>query len=409
MRDTGINSRTGKDHNRTLILRLIGKHKMISRKEITKRTGLTKGAVTRIVNALMESSLVEESESPGTDGRIKSLRIGMKNRYFLCFYLSRVKLTGAVMDSEGVICHREVIYDGVRPRDNETLLDNLDRLISDLVKGSGISLERILAVSVALPGAFNVKSPNQGNSAVFDLKEMGLDEYFKGKFEMPVLFENNSNLAALAESWFGYGKEASNFIEYTIGEGVGSGVIHQGALYQGPYSHSCVIGHATVDYKGELCFCGNRGCLDKIGSLRKLVAQYREKKEGQLFQGDNQDFTRYITELKFILKKGREGDPLARDIIRHQADILANGVVTLFNLYNPECVVIVEDDLEDVNLDLLVEYIAEYARQRVFPGVVDQVKVIHSPMGEDIYLKGAYAQALEYFFDNYTLLENLKE
>jgi predicted NBD/HSP70 family sugar kinase len=403
----GINAQTGKDHNRALILKMIKKYHLISRKDITKKTGLTKSAVTKIVNALIEAGLVEETESPGTDGRIKSLKIAVKNRYILSFYLSRMKITGAIIDFDGNIKNREEIYEGVKPFDHLGLISSLDRLIDGLFFSCDYSMDSFVAIGIAVPGA-PVKDHNEViKQRAFDWEGMGLEKYFVEKFNLPVLIENNSNLAALGEAWFGYGVSGGqngNFIEYTIGAGIGSGVINQGMLYQGAESHICAIGHTTIDYRGEECFCGNRGCLDLIGGLGKLIENYREKKGSSLFNTEKQDFLQINTELKYILKKGEEGDPVAREVIREQSDILGIGVVTLINLYNPECIVVSADDFNDIDLALIIKYMKAYARMKVYPSLSGKVNVIPSSIGDDIYILGAYAKVLEFLFDDYGLL-----
>ncbi|MBI9101337.1 MAG: ROK family transcriptional regulator [Spirochaetales bacterium] len=407
MQFQGINSQKGKDHNRALILRLIKKHHLSSRKEITERTGLTKGAVTKIVNSLIDSGLLEETDSQGSDGRIKTLRMAVKDRYFLSFYLSRIKLTGAIIDFEGNIRHREEIYEGINPYDNSSLLENLELLITTLIKSCSCQMQQFLAVGVAVPGALTGERGTEKDPIAFDWEKLGLLDFFRKTFDLPVLIENNSNLAALAESWFGHGIETGNFIEYTIGAGIGAGVINQGSLYESPESHVCAIGHTTIDYKGEVCFCGNRGCLESVGGLGKLIEQYREKKGNSLFNTENTNFTQFITELKYILKKGTEQDPIAMEVIKTQSEILSIGIVTLINLYNPESIVITEDDLDDVRLDLLVDCIKPYVLEKIYPTLKYRFNIFHSKIGNDIYILGAYAMLLEYFFTNYSKLRNL--
>ena len=404
MRLQGINAQTGKDHNRALLLKLIKKNHRISRKELTERTGLTKGAVTKIVNTLMEAGLVEETDSSGTDGRIKDLRMVVKDRYVFSFYLGRMKLTGALIDFEGRIRQREVIFEGVKPLDNRGLIENLDRLCDALIQSCLYPQEQIVAVGVAVPGALGVDRSFNTGPVAFDFEQMGLLSFFKKKFNLPVMMENNSNMAALAEYWFGKGADTENFIEYTIGRGVGSGVINRGMLYQGVGSQICAIGHTTIDYKGETCYCGNTGCLDIIGGLGKLIESYHREKGGGHFSSAETSTAHFLTELKYIMQKGAEGDPVALECIRNQAEILGIGVVTLINLYNPECIVIAEDDLDDISLELMVEYINVYAREKVFPNLRQRVNIVHSRMGGDIFLLGAYAMVLESLFKDYNLL-----
>ena len=408
MQLNGMNARSGKDHNRALMLKMIRKHPGISRKEICERSGLTKGAVTKIVNGLMENGLVAESLSSEDDGRIRNLRIADLDKVILSFYLGRMKLSGAVVAIDGTILFREELYEGVTPYGNEELLGHLQALIDSLL-GSGLSpYEKILGIGIAVPGDRREDRDGSPVPIAYDWEGLGLEEFIKSRFDQPLFIENNSNMAALGEAWFGRAVESSQFIEYTIGAGIGAGVIHDETLYgDEEYRHICAIGHTSVDYRGERCFCGNRGCLETVGNLEKLVREYRRRSGRSLFDSEDDNGPRFIAELKYILKKGREGDPTALAVIEDHASIIATGAVTLFNLFNPEQIVVVEDDLDDVNLDILVNFIEKHARERVYPTLARRLDICHSGLGEDIFLLGAFARVLEKAFEDFERLEAL--
>jgi glucokinase len=139
--------------------------------------------------------------------------------------------------------------------------------------------------------------------------------------------DNDANTAAIAEAKFGAGKEHPNFLFVIWGTGVGGGIIMNGQIYRGPFGGAGEVGHISVDYKGNLCKCGTRGCVEAYVGQRYLsqrtvekLKEHPESKINQLVGGDMSK-----VEPLYISQAAHEGDKLARDIFTEAGMLL--GVV----------------------------------------------------------------------------------
>jgi len=91
-----------------------------------------------------------------------------------------------------------------------------------------------------------------------------------------VILENDANVAALGEQWLGAAKDYSDMAILTLGTGVGGGLVLGGAIWRGKNGMGGEFGHTTVEPDGQLCGCGNRGCLEAYASATAVVRMARE-------------------------------------------------------------------------------------------------------------------------------------
>src|SRR5271166_3180145 len=91
-----------------------------------------------------------------------------------------------------------------------------------------------------------------------------------------VILENDANVAALGEKWLGAAKDYSDVAMLTLGTGVGGGLVLGGAIWRGSNGMAGEFGHTTVEPEGQLCGCGNRGCLEQYASATAEVRMARE-------------------------------------------------------------------------------------------------------------------------------------
>ena len=162
------------------------------------------------------------------------------------------------------------------------------------------------------------------------------------RFKLKAWLENDAIAIALAEQKFGAFKRYKNLIYVTIGDGVGSGILIDGAIYRGGTGGAGEFGHTSIDKNGIYCDCGNRGCLENYISCAAIysevtssVAEYgRNTKMLELTKGDIAQITPSI-----FLSALKNDDTLAREIMDDVAGYLATGIVNLVNLFNPDPII----------------------------------------------------------------------
>ena len=223
-------------------------------------------------------------------------------------------------------------------------------------------------------------SPNlpavEGVSLVNSIKE---------KFRVPVFIENDANAAAFGEKWIGIGKEFSSFVLFTLGTGIGGGIIHDKKLLK----VAAEIGHITIHADGKKCHCGNSGCLESYASARALLSNVisalesgRESILKVLFNGNFYKLT-----AEDIYRTALDGDILAREMLKDAGKNLGIGIANIINVMSPEAIVLA-GGLTGA-WDIYIQEAIREASKRSFKELFNKVKIIPSLLGDDAGVIGS--------------------
>ncbi len=153
-------------------------------------------------------------------------------------------------------------------------------------------------------------------------------------FHLPTYVTNDAHAAALAELHFGAGKTLSDFVSITVGTGIGGGIVCNRRLLTGQHGFAGSIGHQTIRVGGELCNCGRRGCLEAYVSTCALLREYKA------LNGTLDSRLDSAAQALDISRLAGEGDPAAEGAYSALAEYLAEGVANIFNILDPEAVLI---------------------------------------------------------------------
>ncbi|WP_028049112.1 ROK family transcriptional regulator [Cellulomonas sp. URHD0024] len=265
-------------HNRSLVLGHLFHVGPASRADIARSTGLTRVTVSGLMAVLISEGLVEELgiRSEGKVGKPATL-VGMRTEAFQIVAVDLTddsRLHGAVMTLVGdVVLRQSVALEG---RTGESAVDLLESLCRNLLASA---TRPVIGVGIASPGVIDldgtvVQAPNRG------WYDVPLGGRLSERLGVPVHVANDANTRALGE--FTYGSAAgSGCMVVTVGQGVGAGIVVDGALVLGRHHAAGEIGHLTV-LDGDLrdvpaldCACGRSGCLETVLSvpaLRRRIA-----------------------------------------------------------------------------------------------------------------------------------------
>ncbi|GBF06146.1 transcriptional regulator/sugar kinase [Deinococcus aerius] len=210
---------------------------------------------------------------------------------------------------------------------------------------------------------------------------------------LPVALDNDANAAALAEFHFGAGRGTRHMVYLTVSTGIGSGLILNGELYRGKRGNAGELGHLQVRYDGDPCNCGGRGCLEAYASgtgiarrARERAARHPESLLARLAP-DPRDLT-----AETVLTALRAGDPVARELWDETLDILAAGVASIVNAFDPERVVI-GGGITNFG-EFLFPPLRERVEGRAMPALVSGVDICPAELAEHVGVLGAAAVAL---------------
>ena len=304
--------------------------------------------------------------------------------------LGGTNLRTSLISSEGVILdkHKEAT------RASEGWGKIVNRLIQNIERQQEIAIQKgmsVVAVGVGAPGVIRVdkgivvKSPNFP-----DWNNLPLKNELEKALSIPVFIENDANAAALGEKWRGAGRDIRSMIHLTLGTGVGGGIILDNKIWHGADGMAGEIGHMTLIPDGRQCTCGNTGCLEMYASARGIVQSFREELERQKLSaaGDLKEVTS-----EKVYQAAREGDAVARRVMKDMGRMLGIGIASLINIFNPERVVI-GGGVKDA-WPLFIGATHEEIMKRAFQVPAERTEIVPSSLGDDAGMVGAAAVALE--------------
>jgi glucokinase len=207
----------------------------------------------------------------------------------------------------------------------------------------------------------------------------------KNRFGVPVVIENDANVAALGEKTAGAGRGFDHFVLLALGTGIGGGIIHKGKLL----NVSAEIGHMSINADAEKCPCGNNGCLENYASARAMIARavsMLEKETESLLKECCKGSIYKITP-EDIYKAALDGDMLSREILKDAGRFLGVGLANIINIMSPEAIILAGGLVGAWNI--YVQEAIKEASRRAFKDLFDGVKIIPSSLGDDAGIVGA--------------------
>ncbi len=381
--------------NQSAILDLIRNQGPISRVEVAKQLRLSAATVTRIVQKLLDENLVVEvAQGSSITGRKPILlQLNYKASFIIGVDQGGTKIAGAVADLEGELLARQRALSSEAGNSKASNLDRLLTVIEELLSASraaiGETQSRIRGIGIGVAGVVRgdgtvVWAPALG------WRDLPLEQIVRERFGIPTFVENDVNLAALGELWFGAGKGLRNLICVSIGTGIGAALIVDGRLYRGRTNSAGEIGYVITDRSQLGRTFDGFGPLESLAAAsavaeraRALLADGRPSQMRSLVHGDLSLLT-----AEEVCQAARQSDQVAQQIVSDTADALAIGLSNAINLFDPDIVILNGGLLR--SSDLFIDRIHGLLRGTV----PDLPPIVVSPLGEDAALKGAIAYAI---------------
>jgi glucokinase-like ROK family protein len=373
------------------VLQLLWEKGRISRAEISRRAGLSRSTVSEIIGTLLPTGLVAEVGAGPSSGGRRPIVLEFQDDacFILGAELGATHVAVALTDLRGRVLRWEHRSHPVRtdPAGSRELLAALCEECSD---GERKTDRPLLGIGVAVPSPVDPGRSNWLSELVLPewKGSLGLQELGR-RFGVPLLVDNDANLGALAEHWWGAGYGVDDFAYVKVATGVGSGHVIGGEIYRGATGVAGEIGHLAIDPHGKPCICGLRGCLATLVGAPALEARARELRAlhpgSALARGDLGIFA--------IETAALAGDPLALQVVEEAAGHLGIAVAGMLNLMNPSMVV-VGGGLARLG-ELLLEPLRETVRKRTLVSSVAASELRTSKLGEQATAIGAATLVLK--------------
>jgi glucokinase len=275
--------------------------------------------------------------------------------------------------------HGEIIEKIKEPTSEELLesiLAGTGKLFSKEVAGIGLGVAGLISREERKV----LISPN-----LHIVEKIDLVREMEGKFGIPVLLENDANVAAFGELWVGAGRDLKNFVLLTLGTGIGGGIVSERKLL----GIAAEIGHMSIVADGEKCSCGNYGCLELYASVRAILSRASSAleagRESLLREYCGGNFYKLTTE--DIHRAALDGDALARELLKNAGRYLGIGIANIVNCMSPEAVVLAGGLIGA--WDLYIQEAMREASRRALKELFDRVRILPSLLKDDAGVIGA--------------------
>ena len=382
------------------VLRLIWRERHISRAEIARQATLSRSTVSEIVGSLLKKELVTEvGAGPSSGGRRPIvLEFQDTTRVILGVDMGAAHVAVALTDLRGnVLAWREKEHP-VRtdPTGTRALIRQLcDACLATRGQGS----RGLVGIGIAVPSPVDPLHPGDLSEVVLPAwkAHAGFDE-LAAHYGVPVMVDNDANLGALAEVWWGAGVNVGNLIYIKVGTGIGSGHVINGEIYRGATGFAGEVGHLAIDPKGAPCVCGLQGCLVTFVGAAALVA----RAESLLQQVPESALVGQELTIESIENAALAGDPLAMLVAEEAAEHLGVAMTGVINLINP-AMLVVGGSLARLG-DLLLHKLREMAQGRTLMHSMTASKIRVSDLGPQSIAVGAATLVLKAALEDSRLL-----
>jgi glucokinase len=320
--------------NRTAVLELIRRTGPTSRTFIAGELKISLPTVMRIVDELIEEKLVKENaEKEWSGGRKRSLvTLNSKEHLTIGLDLGGTKFYGAVCDLSG-----ETLFEKTVPRDGsqgESGYEKVSALISELITLARETKIPIMGIGIGVPGVtFHDKGIVEWAPSL-EWRNFPLAERVSKQFSMPVIVDNDMNLSALGEMWFGAGREVNNLVVFNIGTGIGSGVVIDGAIYRGTNEMAGEIGYLIPGREYLEQEYPGFGALELLAAGTGIAQRARD-----VLQKTGHKNAENIT-AEEVFDAYRKGEEWSIKVVDDTIAYLAIAVAAVITFFDPEILVL---------------------------------------------------------------------
>jgi predicted NBD/HSP70 family sugar kinase len=313
---------------------------LIPRVQLAKELGVSPASVTTLTSELIDVGLIEEvaASRDGDSGRGRpavALGVRADAHHVAGLKISDRDTSAVIVDFAG-----NLIADYHAPRRPAALslsetLDTTEALLDAVCAKAGVARHALSGVGIAMPGYIDSVAGTVIWSSILRERDAPLAAAISDRLGLFVQIDNDANLCALAELWFGAGRSRSDFAVVTIEHGVGMGLVINHRLYRGAQGLGMELGHTKVQLDGALCRCGQRGCLEAYVADYALAREATTALDWTYKGGQSM-----IVLLESLYDHAKAGNQSARSIFNRAGRYLALGLANVVNLFDPALIIL---------------------------------------------------------------------
>jgi len=355
----------------------------MSRAELSRKLGLSKSTCSLLVDELLSKKLVTELGKDKSSGGRKPTLVDLNYYAGVAVGLKIMidRISGVLIDLSGKVTCSDEIHISPHSRVDEyyeKTLEIINRLIHNNDK---IADREIYGVGISMGGRINYDAGVLIESSILHWHNEAFARNIEAKIGLPVFLENDVNTFAWGENHFGHGKNYSNYVCISIGQGIGAGIIINNQIYKGSHHGAGEFGHMKIAHQKDLrrCSCGEYGCLEAYASTPALL------KEATLKYGER-------VNMEALLKKASEKDGRALEIFQNAAQYLGLGIANLVNIFDPEVVLIGGEGT--AYTEYITDEVQRVLSENIVYDLANEIPVVFLPYEADMWSRGTAAMVL---------------
>ena len=309
--------------------------------------------------------------------------------FFLGVDLGGTNIKAGVVDDSGKPVSRADLPTEAEKGPDEGIR-RICQVSKQAIDAAGLTLDDIVAIGVGSPGPMDLKQQiiiNPHNLPGWI--DLPLAARVGAELGKPAVLQNDANSAAYGEYWVGAGKDVNSLVQFTLGTGIGCGIVIAGQILEGEHSHGAEAGHMRIALeRPRYNATGLYGSLEAYASAKAVVERTQEaldegepsKLRDRLKQGEE------LTS-KMIFGVAAQGDGLAERIVDQTAFYLAVGAVNLMHVIDPNVVVFSGGMIAAG--ESFLEKIRTYVRDNALPVPAKETRIMYAELGTDAGFIGA--------------------
>ena len=318
--------------NSRAVISLLAAQGAMSRADLARATGLSRTTVSSLVTTLIASGHVVETADRGSPHKGGSGRppllvaLSAPTGGVVGVDIGHAHIRVAAADRTGAVLTQDVASVDVDSHGAQAL-DQAARMARTALKRAGLSRGELQAIGMCVPAPLDRRSARISTGILPGWQDLDPSAELGRRMGVPVFADNDANLGALAEVSHGAARGVADLVYVKVASGVGAGIVLGGRLHRGTTGIAGEIGHVQVGEDGQVCRCGNRGCLETIVSAPRIAE----------LLGPAYD-ERLSTER--VLELDEAGDAGVRRVLSDAGRTVGRALADLCNSLNPELVVV---------------------------------------------------------------------
>jgi N-acetylglucosamine repressor len=369
-----------------------------SNPEIARYTKMSSPSISKLLQELIELGIVLDLGTGDSIGGRKPTLFGInpEAKYIIGIDIDCRMVKMGVFNLANQAVSKIITYFG-NVKDKNIMFKELFRKLDDLLYSNKIDRRKILGVGISIPGLIDSKTGETYQDLLIDGKTVV--EQIEEKYGLPAIIDNDSRVMAYGEQAFGYAKNKKDVLCLNICDGVGLGMILNGAVYRGKNGLAGEFGHVKIVKDGNLCTCGKYGCLETVASGTALIEQAQQgikmgKKTliNELAKGNLDDI--HVSD---IIEAVNKGDIFAFEIINRLGHFLGEALSSMVHIFNPEMIII--GGKVAMAGDFLINPIQNTLSKYTISHIKKDTLIVNSKLLDMVKLLGSVAMVMNHVFD----------